>query len=86
MITLHVNGTSHQVEATQDELLVWVLRDKLGFTKTRFGCGIEMCGACTVLVDGRPRRSCVIPVAEVIGRDIITREGLIGDKTLSDTP
>jgi isoquinoline 1-oxidoreductase alpha subunit len=85
MITLHINGNNHQVEADQDELLVWVLHEKLGLTKTRFGCGIEMCGACTVLVDGRPRRSCIIPVAEVIGRKIITREGLTEEISLRET-
>ena len=79
MITLHVNGNNHQVEAERNELLVWVLREKLGLTDTKFGCGIERCGACTVLMDDRPRRSCIISVAEAIGKKIVTREGLAGD-------
>jgi isoquinoline 1-oxidoreductase alpha subunit len=56
----------------------------LGLTETRFGCGIERCGACTVLMDGRPRRSCIISVAEAIGKKIVTREGLADDNALSE--
>ncbi len=84
MMTLHVNGNNHQVEAEQHELLVWVLREKLGLTETKFGCGIERCGACTVLMNGRPRRSCMIYVAEAIGKKIVTREGLVDDNAISD--
>lgn len=76
MITLNINGKNVQVAAEPDELLVWVIREKVGLTKTKFGCGIEMCGACRVLVDGEVRRSCIIDVAEVVGKKIVTLEGL----------
>jgi isoquinoline 1-oxidoreductase subunit alpha len=73
---LLVNGQVHDVAAPDDMPLLWVLRDLLGLTGTKFGCGMAQCGACTVLVDGEPLRSCVRPVAAVAGRAITTIEGL----------
>ncbi|SDB53480.1 2Fe-2S iron-sulfur cluster binding domain-containing protein [Belnapia rosea] len=62
MIELTINGTSHQVDAEDDTPLLWVLRDSLGWTGTKYGCGIAQCGACTVLMDGQATRSCQLPV------------------------
>ena len=78
---LHVNGTDHDVDAAPDMPLLWVLRDLLGLTGTKYGCGIAQCGACTVHVDGSPRRSCVTPVSSVAGAKITTIEGLSPDGT-----
>ena len=78
---LLVNGTEHDVAAPPDMPLLWVLRDLLHLTGTKFGCGIAQCGACTVHVDGAPRRSCVTPVASVEGKPITTIEGLSKDNT-----
>ena len=79
MITLDVNGKSLQVEASPDEPLLWVIREKLGLTGTKFGCGESLCGACTVLVDGVATRSCVTDLSEVVGKKIVTIEGLPED-------
>ena len=76
---LHVNGTEHEVDAPPDMPLLWVLRDLLGLTGTKFGCGIAQCGACTVHVDGTPLRSCITPVSAVGARKITTIEGLSAD-------
>ncbi|TWT19046.1 (2Fe-2S)-binding protein [Luteimonas marina] len=76
---LQVNGSEHEVDAPPDMPLLWVLRDLLGMTGTKFGCGIAQCGACTVHVDGSPLRSCVTPVEAVAGRQITTIEGLSAD-------
>ena len=76
MLTLLVNGQSHQVQSEPDTPLLWVLREELRLTGTKYGCGQGVCGACTVLVDGRPRRSCVIPVQQVVDRRITTIEGI----------
>ena len=73
---LKVNGKEHEVAAPEDMPLLWVLRDLLGLTGTKFGCGMAQCGACTVHVDGRPVRSCVLPAAAVQGRTVTTIEGL----------
>jgi len=73
---LNVNGADHEVDAPPDMPLLWVLRDLLHLTGTKFGCGIAQCGACTVHVDGAPRRACVTPAATVQGRSIVTIEGL----------
>jgi isoquinoline 1-oxidoreductase alpha subunit len=73
---LSVNGKEHEVSVPEDMPLLWVLRDVIGLTGTKFGCGMAQCGACTVLVDGQPVRSCVRPAAAVAGRSITTIEGL----------
>ena len=78
MITLNINGQSHDVDVPPDMPLLWVLRDVLGLTGTKFGCGIAQCGACTVHVDGQPVRSCLAPVGSLGGRPITTIEA-IGD-------
>jgi isoquinoline 1-oxidoreductase alpha subunit len=76
MITLHVNGEDRSVDAPEDMPLLWVLRDLIGLTGTKFGCGIGQCGACTVHVDGKPTRSCLLPVSAVGNRPITTIEGV----------
>ena len=73
---LHVNGKDHEVSVPEEMPLLWVLRDVLGLTGTKFGCGMALCGACTVHLDGQALRSCVTPVSEVVGRKITTIEGL----------
>ncbi len=78
VLEIRVNGETHTVEVSAGMPLLWVLRDVLGLTGTKFGCGQGDCGACTVLVDGRPRRSCITPVESVVGREILTIEGLAG--------
>ena len=79
MQSLMINGTSHQVDVEEEMPLLWVLRDELGKTGTKFGCGIGQCGACTVLVDGAVMRSCIYPVLSAKGKKITTIEGLGGD-------
>ncbi len=81
MITLNINGTDHSVEVEADTPLLWVLRDEIALTGTKFGCGLGLCGACTVLLDGRPTRSCVVPVSAVSGQPIVTIEGLSKDRS-----
>jgi len=76
MITLLVNGDSHQVDLPEDMPLLWALRDVLGLTGTKFGCGIAQCGACTVHLGGEPVRSCLLPLASVAGRPITTIEAI----------
>jgi len=75
---LKVNGREVRVEATEDTPLLWVLRDGLGLTGTKFGCGVGQCGACTVHVGGRPERSCLYPVEAVGDSEVVTIEGLSG--------
>lgn len=75
-ITLSVNGTDHHVSAAEGEMLLYVLRDRLNLTGTKYGCGEGQCGACTVLIDGRPSRSCHTPASSVVGKKITTIEGL----------
>jgi isoquinoline 1-oxidoreductase subunit alpha len=77
--TLSVNGQSHTVNVPGDMPLLWVLRDTLGLTGTKFGCGIAQCGACTVHLSGEPTRSCVTPVSAVGSHPITTIEGLSSD-------
>ena len=81
MVSLNVNGTTYQVNVDSGTPLLWVLRDTLGLTGTKYGCGIEQCGACTVLVDGRAQRSCDMDVGEAAGRQITTIEGLSPDNS-----
>ena len=78
MATLDINGKVVDVEAAPDTPLLWVLRDHLGMTGTKFGCGMALCGACTVHLDGVPTRSCVTPFAALAGKKITTIEGLGG--------
>ena len=79
MPTLKVNGKQVNVDVEPDMPLLWVLRDELGLTGTKYGCGIAACGACTVHVDGQAVRSCVMPVSAMEGREITTIEGLSKD-------
>jgi isoquinoline 1-oxidoreductase subunit alpha len=74
--TLNVNGKQVSVDVEDDMPLLWVLRDELGLTGTKYACGIAMCGACTVHVDGQPVRSCVMPASAVVGKKITTIEAL----------
>jgi isoquinoline 1-oxidoreductase subunit alpha len=76
---LTINGVVHQVDAPPDMPLLWVVRDLVGLTGTKFGCGMAQCGACTVHLDGAPIRSCVTPVAAATGKAITTIEGVSSD-------
>ena len=76
MISLTINGTVHQLDIPGDTPLLWALRDHLGLTGTKFGCGMALCGACTVHIDGEAVRSCAAPVAGLVGKKITTIEGL----------
>ena len=76
MVSFSVNGKSVKSEQSADTPLLWVIRDELGLTGTKFGCGIAQCGACTVHLDGAPVRSCVTPVSAVAGKKVTTIEGL----------
>ncbi len=76
MATLKINGEDRNFEAPDDMPLRWVLRDVLGMTGTKFGCGIAQCGACTVHIDGNPVRSCLLPVGEIGNRSVTTIEGV----------
>jgi isoquinoline 1-oxidoreductase alpha subunit len=80
-VSLVVNGIAHTVDLEPETPLLWVLRDSLKLTGTKYGCGIAQCGACTVLIDGHATRSCSIPVAAVAGKAITTIEGLSPDGT-----
>ena len=75
-IRLNVNGAVHDLDVEPDAPLLWVIRDELGLTGTKFGCGVAQCGACTVHINGEALRSCVIPVATVENTQIVTIEGL----------
>jgi len=75
---VHVNGRIHNVDVDPDTPLLWVLRDAIGLTGTKFGCGIAQCGACTVFLDGRPLRSCSLPVSSLGTAQVTTIEGLSG--------
>jgi isoquinoline 1-oxidoreductase alpha subunit len=75
-VSLNVNGHAHKVEVDPETPLLWVIRDDIGLTGTKFGCGVAQCGACTVHVDGQPARSCVTPATAVAGRKVTTIEGL----------
>ena len=80
-LTLSVNGETHDLDVDPDMPLLWALREQLGFTGTKYGCGIAQCGACTVHLNGRPVRSCSVPVSAAAGQRVTTIEGLAnGDK------
>jgi isoquinoline 1-oxidoreductase alpha subunit len=81
MIKLTVNGKTHDLDVEGDTPLLWAIRDDVGLTGTKFGCGVGACGACTVLLEGEPTRSCVLPLSAVAGRSITTIEGLSADKS-----
>lgn len=83
MIDFELNGKPIQVDAPDETPLLWVLRDQLGLTGTKFGCGKSLCGACTVHLDGQPARSCQLPISGVAGRKITTIEGLDGRVALA---
>ncbi|MBT0653532.1 (2Fe-2S)-binding protein [Geomobilimonas luticola] len=76
MIALNVNGKAYQVDVEPDVPLLWVIREQLKLTGTKFGCGEGLCGACTVHVNGEPARSCITPVGDVAGKKIVTIEGI----------
>jgi isoquinoline 1-oxidoreductase alpha subunit len=76
MVTLNINGQPHEVDVSTDTPLLWALRDVLGMTGTKFGCGIAQCGACTVHLDGNPVRSCMLAVGAINGRKITTIEAI----------
>jgi isoquinoline 1-oxidoreductase subunit alpha len=78
MAMLQINGQEHELDVPGDMPLLWALRDVVGLTGTKFGCGVALCGACTVHLDGRPIRSCITPVASVVGKSITTIEA-VGD-------
>jgi isoquinoline 1-oxidoreductase alpha subunit len=78
MVTLRINGQEYQLEVPHDMPLLWVLRDIVGLTGTKFGCGVALCGACTVHLDGQAIRSCITPAANAIGKNLTTIE-LIGE-------
>ena len=82
MPTLIVNGQSHNVDVEPDTPLLWVLRDTLGMTGTKYGCGIAQCGACTVHINGVAMRSCSVQLADVAGKEITTIEGLAANGVL----
>ena len=81
MIKLNINGKTTEVDVAGDTPLLWVLRDTLGLTGTKYGCGMALCGACTVHLDGAPIRACVTPIDTVVTRSITTIEGLSSDRS-----
>ena len=76
MIVFQVNGKERRVDVSSDTPLLWVLREKLGLTGSKFGCGKGLCGVCTVHIDGKPQRSCITPVGDVQGKNVVTIEGI----------
>jgi isoquinoline 1-oxidoreductase alpha subunit len=82
MVRLTINGKTQDVDADASTPLLWVLREQLGLTGTKYGCGIAQCGACTVHINGAPVRSCAMPVSGAVGKRVTTIEGLASGKTL----
>jgi len=82
MVKLTINGTSHDVDVEPDTPLLWVIRDSIGLTGTKYGCGIAQCGACTVHIDGKAVRSCSLAVSDAAGKQITTIEGLAANGKL----
>ena len=76
MITLNVNGKARQLDIPDDMPLLWTLRDVMGMTGTKFGCGAGLCGACTIHIDGQPTRSCITPVSAAVGKRVVTIEAI----------
>jgi len=76
MITLQINGSAHKLDVPAEMPLLWVLRDVVGMTGTKFGCGMALCGACTVHIDGQATRSCITPVSSVVGKKVVTIEAI----------
>jgi isoquinoline 1-oxidoreductase alpha subunit len=83
MIRLNINGKTHEVDADPNTPLLWVIREQVGLTGTKYGCGIAQCGACTVHIDGAPVRSCAMPASSAAGKKITTIEGLAAGGTLT---
>jgi aerobic-type carbon monoxide dehydrogenase small subunit (CoxS/CutS family) len=81
MVSLTINGKARQIDVSPDTPLLWVLRDSLHMTGTKFGCGIAQCGACTVHLDGQAVRSCVTPVSDAVGKRITTIEGVAAKRS-----
>ena len=81
MLHLTINEKSHDIDVEPDTPLLWVIRDTIGMTGTKYGCGIAQCGACTVHIDGRPMRSCSVPIGALAGTKITTIEGLSPDNS-----
>ena len=79
MVTIKVNGTSHRLDVESETPLLWVLREEVGLTGTKYGCGIAQCGACTVHVNGQAIRSCAVPIGSLDGAEVTTIEGLSSD-------
>ena len=80
MATIQINDKAHSVDVPEEMPLLWVLRDELGMTGTKFGCGMALCGACTVHLDGEPVRSCTTPVSAAVGKKISTIESMEADR------
>jgi isoquinoline 1-oxidoreductase alpha subunit len=83
MIRLTINGKTHNVDVDPNTPLLWVIREQVGLTGTKYGCGVAQCGACTVHIDGSPIRSCVMPASAAAGRKVTTIEGLATGNTLT---
>ena len=80
MTKLSINGKQYDVDVPADTPLLWVLRDELGLTGTKFGCGMALCGACTIHIDGQPGRACVTPISSLAGKKVVTIEAIGADK------
>ena len=78
MYSLKINGKTHTIDAADDTPLLWAIRDQVGLTGTKYGCGVAACGACTVHINGEPQRSCIVPIEDAQDADIVTIEGLSG--------
>jgi isoquinoline 1-oxidoreductase subunit alpha len=81
MTKLNINGKTHDIDLPADTPLLWVLRDELGMTGTKFGCGMALCGACTVHIEGAPVRACVTPISMLAGKRVVTIEAIDADPT-----
>jgi isoquinoline 1-oxidoreductase alpha subunit len=79
MLELRVNGNDYKVDVSPETPLLWVIRESLGLTGTKFGCGMALCGACTVYLDGEAIRACITPVSRAVGKEVTTIEGLSAD-------